>query len=154
MTEGLVRLQPLSIIFDEGLIVSLLRDTLPLLLIKKMQILDLQLDDFHIIKSRKSIQFLPFLLEGSEFLLVRKRQLSKVSIYGMQGMNTYCIIRIAVCLFAFLHSVIDRKELNGMHSCRCNPIGNLFEVAKVPYSLTAFRAKREERHNKSSHFPM
>ena len=69
-------------------------------------------------------------------------------------MNTYRIIRIAVCLLAFLNSIIDRKQLDCMHSRLSSPIGNLFEVTKITYSLTAFRAKREERNHEASHFPM
>ena len=153
MAENTIRLQPLSILICENAIVGTLTDTLTLLFIEEMQVRLLQLDDLHIVESLQIIQLLPLLLERSKFLLVRKRHLPEVRINGVKSMDTDCIVGITVGRRAVLRSVADRQKLDGVHSCHSCPIRHLFEVAEVPYPLTAFRPEREQRNHKSCNLP-
>ena len=152
--EACIGLQPLTVLFDETLVVCRTLCLGTLLLIDEMQVIHLGLEHALIVNLRQGIQFLTQLFEPVSFLLVFYLwQLSEVTILRMQSIDTDTIVRIGILPHTRHIRIGNGQNLKNTLFGLVTPVNHQLQIAKVTNAEATSRTERKYRNDGTSTFP-
>ena len=149
-----IGLEPRLVLFEEFLIIRTTAQGGPLLLEEFVQIVHLGRRHALIVYLRQCVELVAQRLVVAAALgILEGRQLAKVHILRMEGVDADAIIGIAVLPRVGDAGVIDGQHLDDAQPHLIGPVDHQLKVAKVAHAKAALRAQREDGNHHAGPLP-